>query len=231
MPRRTPHNTGGLVFHVLNRGVRRMQLFDRPGDYRLFLDLFRETQRRVPIRCLAYCLMPNHFHVVLWPREDGEMSQFMFRFTTTHSKRWHLAHGSNGTGAVYQGRFKSIPVCTDGYFLRLCRYVERNPVRAGLTSKCEQWPWSSAGQAAGLGGRVLLSAWPVDRPQDWSGILNDIERPAETEDVRAAVRRNAPFGPAAWQMRLASRLEISRSLSAIGRPRKPTPGVLFPVEK
>ena len=215
----------------MNRGVRRMQLFDRPGDYRLFLDLFRETQRRIPIRCLAYCVMPNHFHFVLWPREDGEMSEFMFRFTTTHSKRWHMAHGSNGTGAVYQGRFKSIPVCADDYFLRLCRYVERNPVRAGLALKCEDWPWSSAGQLEGHGGRLLLSAWPVDRPTNWSRILNDVENPAETDGIRAAVRRNAPFGPAAWQTRLASRLEINHSLSRIGRPRKPKPGVLFPVDK
>ena len=230
MPRRTPHNTGGLVFHVLNRGVRRMRLFDRPGDYRLFLDLFRETQKRIPIRCLAYCLMPNHFHLVLWPAADGEMSQFMFRFTSTHSKRWHMAHGTNGTGAVYQGRFKSIPVCNDLHFFRLCRYVERNPVRAGLTAKCEEWPWSSAGQLAGVGGRVLLSRWPVDRPAFWSEIVNAPENPTETSAIREAIRRNAPFGPESWRTRLASRLEISRSLNAIGRPRKPTPGVLFPLE-
>ncbi len=102
--------TGGLVFHVLNRGVRRMRLFDRDGDYRDFLEIFSAAQRRTPMRCLAYCLMPNHFHLVLWPRHDGDLSQFMFWLTTAHSKRWHGCHGTSGTGHVYQGRFKSLPV-------------------------------------------------------------------------------------------------------------------------
>ena len=227
MPIRRPEHSANIVFHVINRGVRRMKLFDRSGDYALFLDLFREAQRSVPIRCLAYSVMPNHFHFVLWPQQDGEMSKFMFRFTTTHSKRWHVAHGTNGTGAVYQGRFKSFPVCQDEHFFCVCRYVERNPIRAGLVDYAADWPWSSAAHRRRGRGPVLLSDWPLPRPADWDDALDHAERHDETQRLRAALVRSAPFGPEIWRTQLARQLCIQKTTRPIGRPRKPKPGVLF----
>jgi putative transposase len=204
-----------------------MRLFDRSGDYALFLDLFRQTQQLFPIRCLAYCLMPNHFHLVLWPRYDGEMSTFMFRFTTTHSKRWHMAHGSNGTGAVYQGRFKSFPVCLDDHFFCVCRYVERNAVRAGLAERAVEWPWSSAAQRNRGRGPVYLSDWPLSRPADWDQFVDSTEPAEEIRRLRAALIRSAPFGPEPWRTHVARDLSLEKSVAAIGRPRTPKPGVLF----
>ena len=225
MPRRSPQFSGGIVFHVLNRGVRRMQLFDRDGDYQAYLTLFAAAQRRVPMRCLAYCLMPNHFHFVLWPQADDHLAKFMFWLSTVHAKRWHSAHGRRSNGHVYQGRFKALAVCADGHFLRVCRYVERNPVRAELVSRAEDWAWSSFAQRHRGAGVVQLAPWPVDRPTGWSELVNDVESDAPT--IREAIRRNKPFGPEDWSRRIARTLDLERSLRSPWRPRVPKPGLLF----
>lgn len=203
-----------------------MRLFDREGDYQDFLYLFAEAQNDVPITCFAYCLMPNHFHFMLQPKADGDLSAFMFRLSMTHAKRWHMAHGTLGTGPVYQGRFKAFPVHTDHHFLIACRYVERNARRAGLCSSTADWKWSSVAQRNGNAQLVKLGIWPVERPSHWSQLL-ELEAQAETTLIRQSVIRSAPFGPLGWQDKVASRLEMKGSLARIGRPKKPKPGVLF----
>ena len=219
MPYRRRVGAAGVVFHVLNRGVRRLQLFDRPGDYRAFLKAFREAQARVPIRCLAYCLMPNHFHLVLWPRTDTELSTFMAWLTATHSKRWHAYRRTDGTGHVYQGRYKAFPVSSDAHFLRLCRYVERNPLRAGLVARAEDWPWSSLAQRAVRRDPISLAEWPIPRPADW-GDLVQLDVIEETLELRHAVSRSAPYGPEDWRGQIAGQLQLASSLTPVGRPRK-----------
>ena len=209
-----------MVFHVINRGVRRLALFDRPGDYDAFLKLVADAQGRVPMRCLSYCVMPNHFHLVLWPQADGDLSRFMFWLTTTHSMRWHAWRGTSGTGHVYQGRFKAFPVHCDAYFLRLCRYVERNALRAGLVSHAESWSWSSLAQRSGSKLPVHLSDWPVERPADWLAVIQADPR-SETDEVRRSVRRSTPYGPAEWQERIAAQLGLEKSLRPRGRPAGP----------
>ena len=218
MPYRKRIGAAGVVFHVLNRGVRRLRLFDQPGDYRAFLKVFREAQARVPMRCLAYCLMPNHFHFVLWPPADGALSDFMAWLTTTHSKRWHAWRETAGTGHVYQGRFKAFPVSCDTHFLRLCRYVERNALRAGMVTRAEDWPWSSLAQRNGRRAPVLLGDWPVARPADWNDLVQ-LDATDETSELRQALCRSAPYGPADWRERIASQLDLAPTLAPTGRSR------------
>src|SRR6266850_1096513 len=98
------------------------------------------------MRVLAYCVMPNHWHLVLWPRADGDFSHYVGWLTLTHTQRWHAYQHTVGTGHLYQGRFKSFPVQTDEHVLTVCRYVERNPVRAGLVPQAEHWRWGSLWQ-------------------------------------------------------------------------------------
>ncbi len=218
MPYRRRVGTADVVFHVLNRGVRRLQLFDRPADYRAFLKVFREAQERIPMRCLAYCLMPNHFHLVLWPRTDTELSAFMAWLTTTHSKRWHARRLSTGTGHVYQGRYKAFPVHSDIHFLRLCRYVERNALRAGLVARSEDWPWSSLAQRARHPSPICLVDWPVPRPPDWNALVQ-LDVVEETQELRHAVIRSSPYGPEDWQVQIATQLQLLSSLAPFGRLR------------
>jgi putative transposase len=206
-----------MVFHVLNRGVRRLGLFDHPGDYRAFLQLVGDAQQRVPVRCLSYCVMPNHFHFVLWPKADGDLSRFMFWLTTTHSMRWHVWRGTSGTGHVYQGRYKAFPIQQDTHFHRVCRYVERNPLRAGLVPRAEAWTWSSLAQRCGSRLPIELADWPVPRPDDWLDTVQT-ESPAETHEVREALVRSAPYGPVGWRERTAVQLGLIKSLHQKGRP-------------
>ena len=144
MPRRLRVATAGLAYHVLNRAVRRERLFDGDGDYAAMLRVIEQTHKRLPIRIVSFCLMPNHWHFVLWPQKDGDLSEFMRLLTVTHTQRWHAHHETAGTGPLYQGRFKSFPIQKDEHFLNVCRYVERNPVRANLVRVAQRWPWSSA---------------------------------------------------------------------------------------
>jgi len=225
VPYRKRLGTAGVVFHVLNRGVRRLQLFDRPGDYRGFMEVVAEAQCRVPIRCLAYCLMPNHFHFVLWPATDDELPDFMAWLTATHSKRWHAWRQTAGTGHVYQGRYKSFPVFSDAHLLAVCRYVERNALRAGIVQRAEDRPWGSLAQRVRQWSTVSLTEWPVPRPPEWIDFVQ-LDAAKETQDLRHAVRRSAPYGPEAWRVDIARQLGLTSSLMPMGRPSRASVGAV-----
>src|SRR6266446_3630332 len=161
---------GGYVYHVLNRGNGRRTVFFKDGDYEAFERILGEALEHVPgMRLLAYTLMPNHWHLVLWPRRDGELSDFGHWLTLTHTQRWHAHYRDVGTGHLYQGRFKSFPIEQDDHFLQVCRYVERNPLRAGLANRAEKWRWSSLWQRQHRNSlpKCILSDWPVAEPLDW----------------------------------------------------------------
>jgi putative transposase len=146
MPRRPRAATGGIVYHVLNRAAgRRQLLFRKPADYLAFERVLAEACRRFPgVRVLAYCLMPTHWHLVPWPRRDGELSDFVRWLSVTHAQRDHAHRKAAGTGPLYQGRFKSFPVRRDdAHLLTVCRYVERNALRRGLVRRAQDWPWCS----------------------------------------------------------------------------------------
>jgi putative transposase len=223
MPRTARVAPGGYVFHVLNRGNERRPIFEGEGDYLAFLRVMAEAHDRVPLRILAWCLMPNHWHLVLWPREDGQLGPFMQRLTTTHVRRWRLNRQSVGHGHLYQGTYKSFPVQEDDHFLRVCRYVERNALRARLVKRAEAWPWSSLGvatHAAAAAESPPLAPWPVPRPQGWAKLVQEPQTEAELEALRTAIQRGRPFGTPAWQKRTAKRLGLESTFRSRGRPRK-----------
>ncbi len=133
----------GFTYHVLNRGNARSEVFHKPADYAAFLQVICEATIRVPMPMLAYCLMPNHFHLVVRPHGDRDLSRWMHWLLTTHVRRY-LKYYSH-TGHVWQGRFKAFAAQDDDHLITVGRYVERNPVRAGLVTRAEDWPWSSFG--------------------------------------------------------------------------------------
>ncbi|MDN5942875.1 MAG: transposase, partial [Nitrospira sp.] len=187
-----------VVYHVLNRANARMTLFEDDGDYAAFERVLMQACERVSMRLLAHCIMPNHWHLVVWPRHDGDLSLFMNWLTLTHTQRWHQHRHTVGDGHVYQGRFKSFPVETSEYLLTVCRYVERNPVRAGLVERTEQWRWSSAANR----GSVSVHAWPMERPTKWLDWVNTNEREEQIMAVRRSVVKGQPYGSESWVERV-----------------------------
>ncbi|MGH8104187.1 MAG: transposase [bacterium] len=141
VPRTARDSVGGLCYHLLNRGNRRARVFHSPGDYRDFVPLMGQACTRLPMRILAYCLIPNHFHLVLWPHKGGDLGRWLQWLMTTQVRRHHLRHRSSGH--LWQGRFKAFPIQEDEHLLTVLRYVEANPPRAGLVSRAQDWEWSS----------------------------------------------------------------------------------------
>ena len=204
----------GEFFHVLNRGNRRQVLFEQASDYAAFLAILAEAPLARHARLLAFCVMPNHWHLVLWPQESYALSAYVHWVTSTHVRRWLKHRGLVGTGHVYQGRYKSIPIATGPHLLTVLRYVEANPVRAGLTEEATAWPWSSAGGHT-AGRRPELCAWPIPRPSDWDALLNAPIAPATLDDIRASSDRGRP---------------LSEPAPARGRPRRLGKRGLSPLE-
>lgn len=226
MPRRLRQATGGLVYHVLNRAVGRSRLFDKQADYAAFETVLEQAWVRLPTRLLCFCALPNHWHLVVWPREDGELSEFMRWLTVTHTQRWHAHRHTAGTGPLYQGRFKSFPIQGDAHLLTVCRYVERNALRAELVERAEDWRWSSLWRrqsGAPTPWLLELSDWPVRPPRDWLAAVNRMQNAREIETLRRSIARGAPYGDRSWQLQTATRLGLESALRPRGRPGKQKP--------
>jgi len=213
---------GGLIYHALNRSNARLAVFDDDEDYEAFGRVLAEAVARHEVRLLAYCVLPDHFHLVVWPRGDGDLSRFMGWLTMTHTQRRHARHGTAGSGHLYQGRFKSFPVQDDGHLAVVCRYVERDALRAGLVTRAEQWRWGSLWRrtAPRSAAGPPLSPWPVPRPRNWVERVNKPLGAAEDEALRRALLRGQPFGDPDWQTSTAGRLALGSTLRPRGRPRK-----------
>jgi putative transposase len=221
MPRSARQAPGGYIYHALNRAVARLPLFKKERDYIAFLKVLDEALVRHPTRILSYCVMPNHWHFVLWPRQDGEMSDFLRWLTHTHTMRWHRHLHTVGSGHLYQGRFKAFPVQNDEHLLTLLRYVERNPLRAKLVKKAEDWPWSSLWHRRyGMNVGARLSKWPIAMPEDWIDQVNRPQTDGEVEALRRSVQRGTPYGSDRWQARTAAKLGLEYTLRPPGRPKK-----------
>ncbi len=171
MPRTIRASQAGYCDHVLNRGNARAEVFHKPADHAAFLQIMAESSIRLPMRVLAYCVMPNHFHLILRPIGDGDLSRWMQWLLTTQVRRY-LKH-SGHTGHVWQGRFKAFPIQEDEHLVRVARHVERNPLRAGLVERAEDWPWSSLLSARPGGeARPTLAPEEILRRGDWAAFVN-----------------------------------------------------------
>ena len=144
------------------------------------------------------------------------------RLTITHASRWQRHYAAAGHGHVYQGRFKSFPVQRDGHSLTVCRYVERNPLRAGLVRRAEKWRWSSLWrrERGTDEQRRILCDWPVERPRNWLQLVNESQDDAELGGLRESIARNRPFGSPQWLRSTAAKLGLGSSLRPPHRPPK-----------
>lgn len=173
MPRARRKIGPGCVHHVINRANRKKIIFRKRADYQAFLNVLGEARVRFDMRIIAFCIMRNHWHLVLWPDEKVSVSAFMHWLTTTHVRRYHAHYGLTGTGHLYQAPYRN-GICTDDRgVLALIRYVEGNPLAAGLVRQAQDWEWSSLhlrmrGDEAGL-----LSPGPMELPSNWATYVNE----------------------------------------------------------
>ncbi len=224
MPRPPRADEAGGIYHALNRGNMRATIFHKDGDFAAFEEILAEARERYRVDLLSYQLMPNHYHLVLRPQLDGEMSRYMKWIGGTHTMRYHAHYHSGGMGHIYQQRFKSFPVQDDGHFFTVCRYVERNALRANLVKRAEDWQWGSLYRWLQKPEPQphLLSTWPVARLPNWVDRVNEPLSDKELESIRKCVQRGRPLGDETWVESIAKRLSLETTIRPRGRPKKHT---------
>ena len=221
MPRMNRVAVGDTSYHVLNRSNSRVQIFNSYKEYRHFESLLLEGVELIDMRILAYCIMPNHWHLVLYPRNDGDMSEFMRWVTTTHVRQRRTQTKSVGEGHLYQGAYKSFPIEEDNHLTTVIRYVEQNPLRAKLVLKAEDWQWSSLQrrQRNNETDRKLLSPLPTELPTNYLESVNTILNVDCLTEVRHSITKGTPFGSDVWIGKMVEKYNLGNTLRGPGRPK------------
>lgn len=222
MPRQPRLAVGNTIYHCLNRANGRVQIFNTDEEYQHFELLLEEGKELIGMRILSYAIMPNHWHLVLYPREDRDMGEFMRWVTTTHVRQRRTKTDSIGYGHLYQGTYKSFPVETDKHLIDLIRYVEQNPLRAKLVSSAQEWKWSSLWrrEKGNIKEKKLLSELPTNLPVNYLESVNTILLNDKLETIRRSVNKGAPFGSDSWIDHMVKTFGLESTTREPGRPRK-----------
>jgi putative transposase len=221
MGRPQRNSQGGYAYHVVCRGLKTKPIFRSDEDYQDFEIVLQEAIARFEPRLLSFCVMPKHWHLVVTPRKDGDLSRIMAWLTMTHSARWHAKPRRSGTGGLYERRFKSFPI-QDESLIEVMQFVESHPQRAGLVESSKDWRWSSArhrGESE-AGKTSFLSSPPVPLPVDWEHRINLPTSAALVEQICLCIGRGRPYGAPEWVERTAKRIGLESTLRPRGRPRK-----------
>lgn len=217
MPRIARGESIGGIYHVINRGNMRMQVFDDAEDYAYFLKLLHDGLKREAVELHAYCLMPNHFHLLLMPLALGSLSRFMQWVMTSHVRYYHKKNKTSGH--IWQGRYKSFMVQKDSYYLSLLRYIEANALRAKLVNEAEAWIYGSLWERMSKE-RQLLDNPLIALPVDWALHVNIPLKDEELTVMRNSVNRQSPLGEESWMQQTAEELGLSSTLNPRGRPKR-----------
>jgi len=222
MPRRARVSAGDTIYHVINRANGRVQIFENDAAYQHFESLLLEAKELTDMRILAYCVMPNHFHLVLYPRTDNDLGAFMGWLTSTHVRQYRARTKSIGYGHLYQDRYKSFPVQTNTYASTLIQYVEQNPLRVKLVARAEDWRWSSLWrrEKGAREHRTLLHPLPINLPADYLQLVNTLSSDDALATIRYSVNKGKPFGGEAWVKKTIDHFELAYTLRGPGRPRR-----------
>ncbi|MCF7957558.1 MAG: transposase [Phycisphaerae bacterium] len=226
MPRKKRITKGNFVYHVINRANGKLRIFKKDLDFIAFENILAEGLERFDMRMCGYCIMSNHWHLLLWPVGDGDLTNFMRWITLTHTQRWHAAHGTTGTGHVYQGPFKSFPVQKNQRYLKTMQYIEANPLAACMVQSVADWPWSSYSHRCFEVGTVKnekpfsLDPGPMQLPENWPEIVNRKLKEEETAELARCIRKGTPYGDKEWTIKTAEKLNLQSTLREKGRPGK-----------
>ncbi|MEA3373028.1 MAG: transposase [Campylobacterota bacterium] len=217
MPRIARGETAGGIYHIINRGNMRMQVFDDADDYEYFFNLLQKGMKRESIELHAYCLMPNHFHLLLVPKHEGSLSRLMQWVMTSHVRYYHKKNKTSGH--IWQGRYKSFIVEQESYYLALIRYIEANALRAKLVNKAEEWAYGSLMERVHANRKLLHEPY-LELDNDWPRYVNEPIQQYELKKIRNSVNRQAPLGEEHWQQGIAIQYGLLSTLRERGRPKK-----------
>jgi len=221
MPSPRRQSVGGIVYHTINRANGKLRIFKKPADFFAFEHVLAQGLKRVPVKLCGYCIMGNHWHLLLWPRNDGDLSQFMQWITMTHTQRWHAAHGTTGIGHVYQGRFKSFPIQSNERYLTVLQYIESNPLRAGLVENSCDWQYSSLAIRNGMEkSQLRIHSGPVKLPANWNRHVNIIPSDEVDTAMQNCIKRGCPYGSDRWIQAASQKLGLQMTIRPRGRPKK-----------
>ncbi len=218
MPRISRGLVDSSVYHVINRGNGGQVVFRKGKDYEAFIDIMEEARGNYSVKVFAYCLMPNHFHMVLRPDRGEHLSKMMQWVMTSHVRRYHRHYGSSGH--IWQGRYKSFLIQEDSHLLTVLRYVESNALRAGLVNSAKDWLWSSYLESTGKRPRLMIDEVPTELPKDWVKYVDEPITEKELERLRQSVNRQSPYGNPSWQIQVSKQLGLESTLRPRGRPGK-----------
>lgn len=219
MPRTSRAIVANYCYHLINRGNNQQRLFHDRRDYTAFLWLIAEAKDHTPLPIIGACLMPNHVHFIVRPTDDEQVARWTHWLFTTHARRYHKKY--QGSGRVWQGRFKAFPIQADAHLLTVLRYVERNALTARLTARAEAWEWGSLNWRSRSSAPIALEQPPLMLPSNWVAYVNEPQTPAEVAAIRVSINRQSPFGATEWAARVAVELNLEQTLAPLGRPRLP----------
>jgi putative transposase len=226
MPRPLRPIRDGLIYHVINRGNNRQDVFHKPADFAAFLSALADLKERRSFELYGYCLMSNHIHLLIRPR-DTSISRIVQSLLVSHTQRYHKHYRSGGH--VWQGRFKSPVIQDDEHLLTVLRYIEANPLRARMVERAEEYPWSSYPlHGLGAANDLLDSLVSYDqispdakrRQAAWARRVHQPLADEQLQAIRRSVNSGLPFGDEPWVKRLAGRLKLDLTIRPRGRPRK-----------
>jgi putative transposase len=219
MPRIERGLGDNCVYHVINRGNGRQEVFHKEKDYEAVVNLIKEAKGRHAVSLYAYCLMPNHFHMAVKSEKGEELSRWMQWLMTSHVRRYHRHYESSGH--VWQGRYKSFIIQEDNHLMMVLRYSEGNPVRAKMVKSAMEWQWSSHNERSGRKEGMMTDTAPIELPDDWTRYVDEPFGGAELERFRGSVNRQAPYGDEAWRIKICKEFGLGSTINRRGRPPVP----------
>ena len=221
MARQARIDVPNVPYHVINRAVGRLRIFRKDADYQLFIDLLTEAVEKTGMKLLAFTVMPNHWHLVLFPEKAGDMKVFMHLLTNAHTRKVHTKTKTTGTGPLYQGRYKSFIIQSDAHLHAVIKYTERNAVRAGLVGSVEDWKWGSAWIRT-FGNekqKRLICEGPTPLSKDYWTWVNTEDKEDTVKRLRTSVNKGTPFGTDDWVTAMVETHHLGATLRGTGRPK------------
>jgi putative transposase len=218
MPRVARCLVDGAIYHILNRGNAKQEIYFDDQDYSHFLESTIQSKRQYNITVYAYCLMPNHYHFIVQAEVSSHIGQWIQLIMNKYNAYFRKKYKS--IGHIWQNRFKNFIIQNEDHLTVVMRYVERNPVEAGLTMSSFAWRWSSH-QERHLNSKLsLCDQKNIPLPKDWTDYVDTPLHAMEQQKLKRSMKRQTPFGDDIWIEKICDELGMVNTLRSVGRPKK-----------